>query len=143
MQLLHSWIADEKLDAFFISIRVQNPATRTSIFKWCLFATGFTGYLGLDKVTLDELGLKRLGTGDAMTVSGKISFATYAGAVEIMKDPTVALKQVHAIKSDGIDKDSMIIPIQELKLPMVGMQAIQQFSWLIVAEKNLLCLVDV
>ncbi len=143
MQLVHSWIADEMLYAFFISIRVQNPATRTSIIKWCLFDTGFTGYLGLDKATLGALGLKKLGTGDAMTVSGKISFATYAGTVEIMKDATVTLKQVHAINKDRIDRDDTTIPIQELKLPMVGMKTIQQFSWLIVAEKKMLCLVDV
>jgi predicted aspartyl protease len=143
MQLVHSWIIDEKLDAFFISIRVQSPTTRKSIMKWCLFDTGFTGYLGLDKATLDELGLKKVGTGDAMTITGKISFTTYAGTVEIMKDAIVTLKQVHANKNDGIVEENPTIPIQELKLPMVGMKLIQQFNWLIISEKKMLCLVDI
>jgi predicted aspartyl protease len=143
MQLVHSWIIDEKLDAFFISIRVRNPITQKSIIKWCLFDTGFTGYLGLDKATLNELGLKHVGTGDAMTIAGKVSFTTYSGVIEIMKDATTTLKHVHAGDENVEDGNGSIVLIQELPIPMVGIKTIQEFNWLLVSEKKLLCLVDI
>ena len=143
MQLLHSWIIDEKLNAFFIPLRVQNPTTQESVCKWCLFDTGFTGYLGLDRATLDGLGLKQIGTGKAHTITGEVSFTTYSGVVEIMKDTNTSLKNVLADEKDIEDGNDSIIPIQELNIPMVGIKTIQKFNWLIISGHKMLCMVDI
>ena len=138
MQLLQSWTIDKTLDAFFIPVRVQNPITQKTLSKWCLFDTGFTGYLGLDKLSLEELGLEQIGTGMAITIGGKVSFSTYSAIAEIMKDASTPLKQ---ILLDGDEKEQTI-PVQELKIPMVGIKTINKFDWLIVAERKMLCMVE-
>ncbi len=147
------WLMSEPLGTFLVPLRVANPGNKVNKVVWCIFDSGFTGYVSLDAGTIKDLSLDPAGKGRAHTITGSVDYETFLGMAEIVdekqrsivmlkRDERVVLRE-HAIGVDVKDLDPAIIPIQQFRHPLFGMQAIQQFSWLIVAEKKMLCLVDV
>ncbi|MEX2681725.1 MAG: hypothetical protein Q6373_008995 [Candidatus Sigynarchaeota archaeon] len=147
------WLMHEPLGSYLIPLRVTNPDTKVSKTVWCIFDSGFTGYVSLDAGTIKDLHLKPAGKGRAHTITGSVDFETHSGMVEIIDEKQESItmlkrdeREVLQENTDGTGAeviDPAVIPIQQFRHPLFGMRAIQQFSWLIVAEKKMLCLVDV
>jgi predicted aspartyl protease len=143
----------DDLGTYLVPMRVTNPETKVSKVTWCIFDSGFTGYLSLDERTMRDLNLNRAGKGRAHTVTGNVDYETFFGIAEIIDEnqkTIVTLQQDErmVLHEPGIEvgighTDPAIIPIQQFRHSLFGMQSIQQFSWLIVAEKKMLCLVEV
>jgi len=143
----------EPLGSYLVPLRVTNPDTKVSKVVWCIFDSGFTGHVSLDAGTIKDLRLKPAGKGRAHTITGSVDFEMYFGMAEIIdeKQESVATlkrdeREVLEENADGMGAEDLVpgvIPIQQFRHPLFGMQAIQQFSWLIVAEKKMLCLVDI
>ncbi len=128
------------LNAFTVPIRVVNPSTKESIVAYCIFDTGFTGYLGLTSKIIEDLKLEKIGEGNAITISGNIEFANYVAGVELLDAQNQSLFKFS--KSDaGTNsvEDNYLIPIQLFRLPLIGMRSLEQLNWMIVASKRILC----
>ena len=137
MDILGGWQLDEQFGVYRIPIRIINPETKMSVIKFCLFDTGFSGYLGLDKETLNNLNLKKIGIGKGFTVQGLIEYQNYEGFVEIVDNEQKKLEMISMI--DKINsKLGNIIPIQEFNIPIIGIKSIRQFSWLILSERDVI-----
>jgi hypothetical protein len=135
------WTWNEDLEAFLVSVRIQNPATHVSIIKWCIFDTGFTGYLGLDSETIHNLDLLLIGEGMAKTIIGDIHFRNYAGLVDIVNPAQESLCTLYALEN-GFEDNAQEIPIQEMRLPLLGGKSIIQFPWIIEPSTKLICLLE-
>ena len=134
----------EPLGTFLVPVRVANPETKVSKVLWCIFDSGFTGHLSLDASTIRDLNLKPAGKGKAHTVTGSVDYETFFGSAEIVDENQKSIAHLTATHSTGTtNPDVSIIPIQQFRHPLLGLQSIQQLSWLIVAEKKMLCLVEV
>lgn len=124
---------------FRIPLRITNPQSKIAIIKYCLFDTGFSGYLGLDKDTIESLSLPQNGTGKGMTVKGLIDYKNYEGIGEIVDENQKTLEKVRNLDIPNTPPVAPIL-IQEFNFPIVGMKIICQFSWLILSEKKIICL---
>ncbi len=139
MDLQKCWEIDDTLQIFRIPLRITNPLSNVSIISYCIFDTGFSGYLGLDKDTIASLNLPQAGTGKAMTVKGLIDYKNYEGFGEIVDVNQKTLQQIKNL--DLPEKTSQApILIQEFNFPILGMKSICQFSWLMLSEKRIICL---
>ena len=137
MEIAVAWNIEEQTNTFRIPIRVFNPTTSISIIKHFIFDTGFSGYLALDKETINQLGLERIGLGKAMTVNGLIEYNSYLGQAEFIDEKDGKLSSIEEINSTL--KTNHTIPIQEFNINLIGMKSILQNSWLILKSK-VLCL---
>jgi predicted aspartyl protease len=139
MNIVQCWSLNERIGAFTIPVKFINPQTRDAIVKNCIYDTGFTGFFSLDQTTIEALSLERIGHGIAFTVSGEVEYNNYVCNVELVDDVEATIRP---ITNPTMMDDGFSIPIQEMKVPFMGMKAIQQFSWLLVAQRKWLCLVD-
>ncbi len=137
MEIAVAWNIEEQTNTFRIPIRVFNPTTNISIIKYFIFDTGFSGYLALDKETINQLGLERIGLGKAMTVNGLIEYNSYLGKAEFIDEKNGKLSTIEELTSTL--KTNHNIPIQEFNINLIGMKSILQNSWLILKSK-VLCL---
>ena len=137
MEIAIAWKIEEQTKTFRIPIRVFNPSTNISIIKYFIFDTGFSGYLALDKKTINQLGLERIGLGKAMTVNGLIEYNSYLGQAEFIDEKDAKLSVIEETTSEV--KTKQIIPIQEFNINLIGMKSILQKSWVILHSK-ILCL---
>ncbi|MFX1397924.1 MAG: hypothetical protein ACFFAS_12880 [Promethearchaeota archaeon] len=134
MDILCGWKLDPVLNIFRIPIRIINPITQDSVIRHCLFDTGFSGYAGLSKETITSLKLERVGRGKGVTVSGIIDYNNYIAMIEIVDQEE---KTVASIVNKDYGKElenKSLIPVQEFGIPILGIKAIIQFSWLIESE---------
>ncbi len=136
MDILCGWQIDEKLNVFRIPIRIINPDTQDSIIKHCLYDTGFSGYLGLDKDTISLLKLNNIGHGKGLTITGIIEYNNFEGFIEIINQKQEAIAKIINREQQNVPGKKKIIPIQEFDIPIIGIKSILQFSWLILSEKN-------
>lgn len=142
MNIRQCWEINSKLNAFTIPVRFINPKNKVSVIKYCVFDPGFTGYFGLDKKTLIELGLEQIGQGKALTITGDISYENYFGQVELIDEKQSILGKFKNV-DELIDKKNIEqIPIQLFRLPLMGIKSITQFSWLILGKKQWICIID-
>ena len=139
MNIKQCWQMEELLQVFRIPIRISNPGSDHSEIKYCLFDTGFSGYLGLEKDTIDALNLPKTGEGRALTVQGIITYENYSGIAEIVNENQEILETISNSEEKN-DSEKNIIPIQEFNVPILGMKAICQFSWFILSEQKIICL---
>ncbi len=143
MELRELWNWDANYQAFLIPIKITNPSTSVSINKWAIFDTGFTGYVGLDSITIKNLQLYKNGMGKGITVDGIVQFNIFHGKLEILSKMKQSIKTILNLEAKKIkDKKNKIIPIQEFKIPLLGLKAIGQFNWLIFGEKKIIALLD-
>jgi hypothetical protein len=142
MNIRQCWEINSKLNAFTIPVRFINPKNKISVIKYCVFDPGFTGYFGLDKKTIIELGLEQIGQGKALTITGDISYENYFGQVELIDEKQSILGKFKNV-DELIDKKNIEqIPIQLFRLPLMGIKSITQFSWLILGKKQWICIID-
>jgi len=139
MDIKGGWKLEEDFGIYRIPLRITNPETQTSIIKNCLFDTGFSGYLGLDENTITELNLKNIGIGKGYTVQGIIDYQNFEGLAEIIDDQLNPISTIHELDS-GNEKE--IIPIQEFNIPILGIKSIRQLSWLILAERDAIFIIN-
>ncbi|QEE15542.1 hypothetical protein DSAG12_01368 [Promethearchaeum syntrophicum] len=137
MEVAIAWKIEKQTKTFRIPIRVFNPSTNISIIKYFIFDTGFSGYLALDKKTINQLGLERIGLGKAMTVNGLIEYNSYFGKAEFLDENETKLSPIEETTSSS--KTNLIIPIQEFNVNLIGMKSIIQKSWMIL-HSEILCL---
>lgn len=142
MNIRQCWLINPKLNAFTIPLRFTNPKSKISIVKYCVFDPGFTGYFGLDKNTIMELGLEQIGQGKALTITGEISYENYLAQVELIDEKQAILGKIINIDELSDAKNTDHIPIQLFSLPLMGIKSITQFSWLILGKKKWICLID-
>lgn len=140
MDILGGWQIDSQFGIYRIPIRISHPETNISIIKYCLFDTGFTGYLGLDKESVSLLNLPKVGQGKGMTVKGLIEYENFQGIIEIIDQERKTLVKIFNKDKDEGEKAESIVPIQEFGIPIIGIKSIRQFSWLILFEKDALFL---
>ncbi len=136
MDIVGGWSIDMEFGIYRIPIRIFNPETEISVIKNCLFDTCFSGYLGLDKETINFLNLKKSGTGKGFTVQGFIEFENYEGYVEIIDNEEKSLVDISNIDELDSNLDKRIIPIQDFKIPIIGIKLIRQVSWMILSEQD-------
>ena len=91
----------------------------------------------MDKKTINQLGLERIGLGKAMTVNGLIEYNSYLGQAEFIDEKDAKLSVIEETTSEL--KTKQIIPIQEFNINLIGMKSILQKSWVILHSK-ILCL---
>lgn len=136
MNILGGWKLDPQLQIYRIPVRISNPETKVTLVKYCIFDTGFTGYIGLDKESITLLNLPKIGRGKGVTVSGLIEYDNYNGIVEIVdQEQRAIIKILNKTKQEEI-KSVEIIPIQEFGIPIIGIKSICQISWLILSERE-------
>ncbi len=145
MKAVAFWKMEKTLQTFLIPIRITNPKTNVSLIKMCIFDTGFSGYLGLDQQSIQNLGLPKAGFGKALTVSGEIHIDNFYGKVDLMNTNQVPCGQIlfkESISINDVNEDHSLdeIPIQMLNLPLLGMKSIAQFRWLLLPDKEAICL---
>jgi len=138
MDVISAWKRESTTGTFRIPIKIMNPVTNVSILKYCLYDTGFSGYLGLDDETIRVLGLKQIGIGKALAAKGLLEYATFLGRADLIDEKNATIGEIHSNSEDKIERDD--IPIQEFDINIVGLKAIVQFNWLILGDKDVLCL---
>jgi len=136
MDIMGGWALDREFEVFRIPIRIINPDTNLSIIRNCLFDTGFTGYLGLDKKSIEELDLKKIGSGKGFTVKGLIDFNNFEAKAEIIDNEDRTLVIIKNIDEKRIEANRIKIAVQEFEIPIMGMKLIRQINWLILSERN-------
>ncbi len=139
------WPWNPEVNAFLVPIRIANPSTRIALIKWCIFDTGFTGYLGLDPTTIKNLDLPELGHGIGATITGNVDFVNYSALAELVGPDQENLSTFHSTENSERNRDegnNAGIIVQEFKIPLLGSKAITQFSWLILKAKKILCLIS-
>lgn len=141
MKVITGWQLDETLGMYRIPIKLKNPKTEKDIIRYCLFDTGFSGYLGLDKESCQELGLKQISTGKAKTAKGIIDYRNYEVIAEIIDDQNNTVGRIHNLEESTIPAKEMIV-VQGFDFPILGLKSIKQFSWLLLSEKNVVFLID-
>lgn len=134
MDILCGWKLDPDLNIFRVPIRIINPVTQKSLITHCLFDTGFSGYAGLDKETIASLDLESIGHGKGVTVSGVIEYNNYIAIIEIVNLEETTVAQIFNKDHEKELENKFLIPIQEFDIPILGIKAIKQFSWLIQSE---------
>ncbi|TFF90461.1 MAG: hypothetical protein EU548_02915 [Promethearchaeota archaeon] len=144
IDVIQCWKFNQDIQNFLIPIRITNPKSKVSIIRNCLFDTGFNGYIGLDNKTIQNLDLKKISSGFAFTVKGKIEFNNYEILAEIVNSSHIKLKRIKNIDETNLNKsqDSNIIISQDFRIPILGMKSIRQFSWIILSDEKLLCLIS-
>ena len=120
MDVVGGWQLDENFGIYRISVRIINPETKNSVIKFCLFDTGFSGYLGLDNNTIASLNLKKIGMGKGFTVNGFIEYQNYEAIAEIVDNEEKPIGKIQMIDTET---EETIIPIQEFNLPIMGVKA--------------------
>ena len=138
MKIVQGWPFNLKLNAFIINLRILNPNNEKYIDTQAIFDTGFSGYLGLDSDSIKKLHLTKIGRGDAFTVDGNSSFDNYEAKIEILTEKKQLLKRIQSLE----EMENYIVPIQNFKIPLIGMKAIKQCSWMMIEGKDLLCLLQ-
>ncbi len=141
MDIQKCWELEDTLQVFRIPLRITNPQSNVSIIRFCIFDTGFSGYLGLDKDAIAALNLPQAGTGKTMTVKGLMDYKNYEGTGEIVDAEQKILQKIKNLDSPEDNSQATII-IQEFNFPILGMKSICQFSWLILSEKKIICLLE-
>lgn len=139
MKISTAWKKEPILNAFRIPMRIINPKTQVSVIKYCLFDTGFSGYLGLMKDVILQLGLNKIGTGKGIGVNGVISYNTFDGIIEFVSEEKATL---FTLKGNQQKNGTKYIPVQEFGINIIGMKAIMQKSWIILHDRNVLCMID-
>ena len=143
MNLRELWKWDPNYQAFLIPLKITNPSTGVSISKWAIFDTGFTGYVGLDSITIKNLQLPKKGMGKGITINGITQFNIFLAKVEILSKMDKAIKTILNLEAKKLKNDkNEVIPVQEFKIPLLGLNAIGQFNWIIFGEKKILALLD-
>jgi len=142
MKAIKGWYFDKTLGVYRVPIRIINPQNNHSIIKFCLFDTGFSGYLGLDKDAISSLGLPKIGRGKGVTAKGIIDYDNYEGVLEIVDENEKSLVKIQNVDKDIKAQEKTKIPIQEFDIPIVGIKSIRQFSWLILSTKDALYLIE-
>ncbi|MHA1518995.1 MAG: hypothetical protein ACTSVZ_04510 [Promethearchaeota archaeon] len=140
MNLRGLWRWDPNYNAFLIPLKISNPSTGVSVTKWAIFDNGFTGYLGLDSVSIKNLQLPKKGMGKAITISGIAEFDIYLAKVDILSKNNQVITSILNLETQG--EENKIIPIQDFKIPLLGLKAIGQLNWVIFGEKKILALLD-
>ncbi|MHA1720811.1 MAG: hypothetical protein ACTSWX_01315 [Promethearchaeota archaeon] len=135
MEIAAAWKLEEKTNCFRIPIRIFNPTTKISIVKYFIFDTSYSGYLSMDKKTIAQLGLERIGLGKAVTINGLVEYNSFLGEAEFVDEKNAKLSTIEEKSS----KSNFVIPIQELNINLIGMKSIRQKSWIILHSK-ILCL---
>lgn len=138
MKAIYGWKIDKNYNFYRISIQIKNPDIEKKIIRFCLYDTGFSGYLGLDKDSLDILQLKPVSHGRGMTVKGLIDFDNYEVTADIIDKDSKLIRSIENIDEES-SKDH-IIPVQEFDFPILGLKAIRQFSWLINSDSEIIFL---
>jgi len=131
------WRLDSELSVYRLPLRITNPETNEWIMKYCLFDTGFSGYLGLDKETISLIHLSETGYGKGLVAKGVIEYKNYEAIVELIDENDAIIEKVYKI--DTLEKED-VISIQEFDIPILGIKIIKQFSWLILSDENILYL---
>lgn len=143
MDLRELWKWDPNYHSYLIPLKITNPSTGVSISKWAIFDTGFTGYVGLDSITIKNLQLPKKGMGKGITINGITQFNIFLAKVEILSKKNQTIKTILNLEiKKPKNKKNQIITIQEFKIPLLGLKAIGQFNWLIFGEKKILALLD-
>ena len=143
MNLKELWKWDPNYQAFLIPVKITHPSTGVSISKWAIFDTGFTGYMGLDPVTIKNLQLTKKGMGKGITINGITQFNIFLGKIEILSKLDQPIKTILNLEEKKMKNEKNYqIPIQEFKIPLLGLKAISQFNWVIFGEKKILALLD-
>jgi hypothetical protein len=109
-----------------------------------LFDTGYSGYLGLDKDTINALNLPNIGRGKGITVKGIIDYNNYAGTMEIVDENGKSIELIKNIDNSEDQKDQKkenLVVIQEFDIPIMGIKSIKQFSWLILGTEKVIYLI--
>ncbi len=140
MNLRELWKWDSNYQTFLIPLKIINPSTEVSINKWAIFDTGFTGYLGLDSITIKNLQLPKKGMGKGITISGITQFDIFLAKIEILSNNNQVIKPILNLETTG--EENQIIPIQEFKIPLLGLKAIGQLNWVFFGERKILALMD-
>ncbi len=145
MKAIAYWKMEKTLQTYILPLRITHPTTNVSLIKMCIFDTGFSGYLGLDQQSVQNLGLPKAGFGKALTASGEIHVDNFYGKVELMntnQSPCGQIRFKESISIKDINGDHSVdeIPIQMLNLPLLGMKSIAQFRWLLLPDKEAICL---
>ena len=136
MNILSGWQIDKNLGVFRIPIRITHPITKLSVLKYCLFDSGFSGYLGLDKAIIKLLGLTKIGQGKGLTVTGLIEYENFEGIIEIVSQDQKVIGRIINKEISIKNTENIIIPIQEFDIPIIGIKSILQFSWLLLSDKK-------
>ena len=97
---------------------------------------GFLVYLGLDKATINLLGLTKIGQGKGLTVSGLIEYDNFEGIIEIINQDQKGIGRIINKEISIKNTENIIIPIQEFDIPIIGIKSILQFSWLLLSDKK-------
>ena len=97
---------------------------------------GFLVYLGLDKATINLLGLTKIGQGKGLTVTGLIEYDNFEGIIEIIDQDQKVIGRIINIEISIKNTENIIIPIQEFDIPIIGIKSILQFSWLLLSDKK-------
>lgn len=139
MKVKLGWTIDPTLKVFRIPLRIKNPKSEAHLTKYCLFDTGFSGYLGLDMETIKRLLLPEKGFGKGVVAKGLIEYKNFEAIIELVDNEDNTIGIIENLDEDSNDN---IISVQEFDIPIVGIKVIQQFSWLILAEKKGLFLLE-
>jgi predicted aspartyl protease len=138
MDVHKCWAFEEELKIYRIPLRITNIASNISMIKYCLFDTGFSGYIALDSETIQALKLPQKGTGNGITVGGQFNYNNYAAKVELVDENQETIAVIKNVEEDRNDTNELMI--QEFTIPIIGIRAINQFSWLVLSERKVLCL---
>ncbi len=138
--LVVNLLLNKELNAFTVPIRITNLTTRQTVTTYCIFDTGFTGYFGLTSKTIEDLKLEKIGEGKAVTITGDIEYANYLVEAEILDNLNQSwFKFSNSDPNPKRYEDKSTIPVQVFRLPLIGIRAIEQLNWMILAEKHVLC----
>ncbi|MHA1651792.1 MAG: hypothetical protein ACTSYB_16490 [Candidatus Helarchaeota archaeon] len=140
MEILQCWKMHADLHVFIIPVRISNPETKLSIVKNCLFDTGFSGYIGLDHSTISMLQLPKMGTGRGLSIDRLVEIENFEGTAELIDANQASIATIKNIDTTNIQTHKTLIPIQSINIPIIGMRVITQFRWLILPDKELICL---
>jgi len=130
-----------ELGIFIIPIRIINPKSKISIIKPCIFDTGFSGYIGLDQDTILMLKLNKVGIGRGISIDRQIEIENFEAMAELVDKNQAYIAKIENNDTTRDEEHKYLIPVQSINLPIIGMRVISQFRWMIISDKQTICLV--
>jgi hypothetical protein len=142
MDVLKVWGMNDELNVFTIPIMIENPENNKSTIKLCIFDTGFSGYLGLDLDTINNLELDEMGSGNGFSVTGHFEFTYFKAKCQFGDEIEPNQGYFQNKESDSEQNiPNNEIPVQQFELPIIGMGVISQFRWLLIPDQRTILLV--
>jgi len=75
-----------------------------------------------------------------LSIDRLVEIENFTRTAELIDANQASIAKIKNIDDTTIQTEKTLIPIQSIKIPFIGMRVLTQFRWLIIPDKELICL---